>query len=45
VIVTGSFFASLGSGIVTSTTPSWVFALIFDASTPGGSASEREKDP
>jgi hypothetical protein len=27
VIVTASFFPSLGSGIVTSTTPSCVFAL------------------
>lgn len=44
-IVTGSFLASFGSGIVTSTTPSCVFALIFLASTPGGSAIEREKDP
>ena len=45
LIRTGSFFASFGSGIVTSTTPSCVFALIFLASTPTGSAIEREKDP
>jgi hypothetical protein len=44
-ILTGSFFASVGSGIVTSMTPSWVFALIFLASTPAGSAITRRKDP
>ena len=45
VIVTVSFFASLGSGIVTSTTPSCVLALMLLASTPAGSAIERLKDP
>jgi hypothetical protein len=40
-----SFFAFSGSGIVTSTTPSCVFAVIFVASTPVGSAIERRKDP
>jgi hypothetical protein len=45
VIVTVSFLASFGSGTVTSTTPSCVLALIFLASTPGGSAIERQKDP
>ena len=45
VILTASFFASLGSGIVTSTTPSCVFALICLALVPTGSAIEREKDP
>jgi ParB-like nuclease domain len=45
VIVTVSFFASLGSGIVTSTTPSCVSALMSLASTPAGSAIERLNDP
>jgi len=45
VIVTVSFVASLGSGIVISTTPSRVDAGMFLASTPAGSAIEREKDP
>jgi hypothetical protein len=45
VIVTVSFLVSVGSGIVTSTTPSCVLALIFFASTPAGNASEREKEP
>ena len=40
-----SFFAFSGSGIVTSTTPSCVCAVIFVASTPAGSAIERRKDP
>jgi hypothetical protein len=40
-----SFFAFSGSGIVTSTTPSCVSAVIFVASTPAGSAIERRKDP
>ena len=45
LIVTVSLVASLGSGIVTSTTPSCVLALMFLASIPGGSAIERLKDP
>ena len=45
VIVTVSFLASLGSGIVTSTTPSCVLALIVLVSAPAGSAIERLKDP
>jgi len=45
VILIVSFFASLGSGIVTSTTPSRVVASIFLGSTPAGSAIERRKDP
>ncbi len=45
VILTVSLFASLGSGIVTSTTPSCVFALICLALIPTGSVIEREKDP
>ncbi len=39
------FSGCLGSGMVTSTTPSEVFALIFLASTPAGSAIERLSDP
>ena len=45
VIVTVSLVASLGSGIVTSTTPSCVLALMLLASTPEGSVIERLKDP
>ena len=45
VIVTLSFLAFAGSGIVTSMMPSCVFASIFLASTPCGSAIDREKDP
>ena len=45
VILTVSFFASLGSGIFTSTMPSCVSASIFFGSTPAGSVIEREKDP
>jgi hypothetical protein len=45
VIVTASFVVSLGSGIVTSTTPSCVVALIFFGSIPAGSAIDRETDP
>ena len=45
VIVTGSCAFSLGSGIVTSSTPSWVLALIFFGSTPSGSAIVRAKAP
>lgn len=45
VILTASLLASLGSGTVTSTTPSRVDAVIFFASTPPGSAIERAKDP
>ena len=45
VILTVSFFASLGSGIFTSTMPSCVLASIFFGSTPAGSVIEREKDP
>src|SRR5689334_19305558 len=37
VMVTFSFTGSLGSGIVTSSTPSCVVALIFLTSTPAGS--------
>lgn len=44
-IVTFSCFLSLGSGIVTSTTPSLVCALIFLGSTPAGSAIDRENAP
>jgi nucleotide-binding universal stress UspA family protein len=36
---------SFGSGIVTSSTPSLHAASILSASTPVGSAIEREKDP
>jgi hypothetical protein len=45
VIAILSFLASSGSGTVTSTTPSRVFAVILFASTPAGSAIERENAP
>ena len=41
VILIVSFFCGAASGIVTSRTPFLVFALIFVASTPAGSAIER----
>jgi len=45
VIVTGSLLRSARKGIVTATTPSLLLALIFEASTPAGSAIERMNDP
>ena len=45
VMVIGSFAVCFGSGIVTSSTPSCVRALIFSASTPSGSGMLREKLP
>ena len=45
LMVTGSCPASLGSGIVTSSRPSLVLALIFFGSTPAGSAIVRENAP
>jgi hypothetical protein len=45
VICTVSALASLGRGMVTSSTPSCVLALIFFASTPAGIVMEREKAP
>ena len=45
VMVSVSFDTTLGRGIVTSSTPSCVRALIFFASTPSGSCTLREKLP
>jgi hypothetical protein len=45
VIVTFSLPLSSGSGIVTSSTPSFVVAWMRSGSTASGSASEREKLP